>query len=108
MLEPFDDPLDAIREYDCTPPALSTSGRRRLFRRLSAATDVDHQRQLEGLPDAARRPSRDWRDVLPRSRAFGGPASAPSCGPSTTSEMYSHIEASELSDIGSKVFEDER
>lgn len=107
VLDPFDDPLDAVREYDCTPPALSTSGGRRLFRRSSDAADVDTSDD-----------STDYLTLHGGRRGAGemyyreaGHSAAQRAlrhaDPSTTSEMYSHIEASELSDIGSEVFEDE-
>ena len=108
MLGPFDDPLVAIREYDCTPPALSTSGGRRLFRRLSDVADVDTSDD-----------SKDYLTLHGGRRGAGemyyreaGHSAAQRAlrhaDPSTTSEMYSHIEASELSDIGSEVFKNER
>ena len=107
MLAPFDDPLDAVREYDCAPPALSTSGGRRLFRRLSDAADADTSDD-----------SKDYLTLHGGRRGAGemyyreaGHSAAQRAlrhaDPSTTSEMYSHIEASELSDVGSRVFEDE-
>jgi len=107
VIDPFDDPLDAVREYDCTPPALSTSGGRRLFRRSSDAADVDTSDD-----------SKDYLTLHGGRRGAGemyyreaGHSAAQRAlrhaDPSTTSEMYSHIEASELSDIGSEVFEDE-
>ncbi|NHN49894.1 tyrosine-type recombinase/integrase [Halostella sp. JP-L12] len=107
MLAPFDDPLDAIREYDCTPPALTTSGGRRLFRRLSVAADVDTSddpKDYLTLHGGRRGAGEMYYREAGHSAAQRALRHA---DPSTTSEMYSHIEASELSDIGSEVFDGE-
>jgi hypothetical protein len=65
------------------------------------------KRRLEGLPDATRRPSRHWEDVY-REAGYSAAQQVRHADLSKTSEMYSHIEASELSEIGSWVFKDER
>ena len=108
MLEPFADPLAAIREYDATPPALSTSGGRRLFRRLSDVADVntsDDSKDYLTLHGGRRGAGEMYYRGAGHSAAQRALRQA---DPSTTAEMFSHIEASELSDIGSEVFEDER
>ncbi|WP_135535907.1 tyrosine-type recombinase/integrase [Halostella pelagica] len=106
-LDSFDDPLAAIREFDCTPPALSTSGGRRLFKRLSDAVGVDTSddpKDYLTLHGGRRGAGEMYYREAGHSAAQRALRHA---DPSTTSEMYSHIEASELSDIGSDVFSDE-
>ena len=104
MLEPFNDPLDAIREYDSTPPALSTSGGRRLSNAADVDTSDDSKDYLTLHGDR-----RDAGEMYYREAGHSAAQRAlRHADPSTTSEMYSHIEASELSDIGSEVFEDEQ
>jgi integrase len=108
MLDPFDDPLAAIREFDCMPLALSTSGGRRLFKRLSDAADVDttdDSKDYLTLHGGRRGAGEMYYRKAGHSAAQRALRHADL---STTWEMYSHIEASELSDIGSEVFEDER
>lgn len=107
LLDPYDDPMDAYRQYNCVPPALTTEGGRSILKRLSDAAGVD-------TSDSPK----DYLTLHGARRGVGemyyreeGPAAAQRAlrhaDPSTTSEMYSHIEASELSDVGSDVFADE-
>ncbi|WP_135822972.1 tyrosine-type recombinase/integrase [Halostella litorea] len=106
-LEPFDDPLEAIREFDSRPPALSTSGGRRLFKRLSDAAGVDTSEDSKDyltLHGGRRGAGEMYFREADHSAAQRALRHA---DPATTSKMYSHIEASELSEIGSQVFGDE-
>jgi integrase len=107
LLDPYDDPMDAYRRYNCVPPALTTEGGRSILKRLTDAAGID-----------ADSSSKDYLTLHGARRGVGemyyreeGPAAAQRAlrhaDPQTTSEMYSHIEASELSDIGSQVFDDE-
>jgi len=107
LLDPYDDPMAGYCEYNCVPPALTTEGGRSILKRLSDAAGVDTSDSLK-----------DYLTLHGARRGVGemyyreeGPAAAQRAlrhaDPSTTSEMYSHIEASELSDVGSNVFADE-
>ncbi len=107
LLDPYDDPMDAYRQYSCVPPALTTEGGRSVLKRLTDAAGIDtddSQKDYLTLHGAR-------RGVGERYYREEGPAAAQRAlrhaDPQTTSEMYSHIEASELSDIGSDVFSDE-
>lgn len=106
LLEPIDEPLEACRQYNIAPPALTTEGGRNLMKRLTEAADIDvdgtkdyltlhgarrgvgEQYYREGSVEAAQR-------VLRHD------------DPETTSKMYSHIEASDLSKAGDEVFRNE-
>jgi integrase len=107
LLASIDDPLEACRKYNITPPALTTEGGRQVLKRLTEEADVDvsdgdksyltlhgarrgvgEQYYREGSVEAAQR-------VLRHD------------DPETTSKMYSHIEASDLSKAGDEVFQNE-
>lgn len=107
LLEPYDDPMDAIREYHCVPPALTTAGGRRLLKRLSTEAGVDTGDDPKDYLTlhGARRGAGEM--YYREESASAAQRALRHADPSTTSEMYSHIEASELSEIGSRVFEDE-
>lgn len=106
LLAPLDKPLEACRQYNVTPPALTIEGGRNVMRRLTEKADIDvdgdkhyltlhgarcgvgEQYYREGSVEAARRVLR-YDD------------------PETTSKMYSHIEASDLSKAGDEVLKNE-
>ena len=106
LLDPITDPVDAYRQFGLVPPSMTTEETRNLLKRFTddAGIEVDgskdyltlhgtrrgvgEQYYCEKSPSAAQR-------VLRHS------------DPRTTSKMYSHIEASELSEIGSSVCDNE-
>ncbi|SIS13127.1 Site-specific recombinase XerD [Natronorubrum thiooxidans] len=98
------DPLELCRDYGVTPPSLSTNGGRSVLKRLceDAKLDVDGD-YLK--PHGARR---GVGEAVYRER---GPAAAQRtlrhADPRTTSQMYAHIEASELAEDVGDVFENE-
>lgn len=98
-------PLALYREHDWSPPALTTEGARHVLKRLteSAGIDVDGEKSYLTLHGAR-------RGVGEQYYREESPAAAQRvlrhADPRTTSEMYAHIEASELSELGSGVFED--
>jgi integrase len=107
LLEPHSSPLEAFYEYELSPPGMSTTGGRNLLKRLTDSADVD-------VSDD----SKDYltlhggrRGVGEQYRREKGISSAQKAlrhsDPSTTENMYSHIEASELSDVGDEVFSEE-
>ena len=98
------DLLGTFREHELIPPALTTEGGRYALKKLSSEADVDCSND-----------SKDYLTLHGARRGVGeayydkaGFADAQRVlrheDPSTTSKMYAHKEASELSDIGSDVF----
>jgi integrase len=99
--------VNAFRERELTPPALTTEGGRYTLKKLSQEAAVDC--------------SADSKDYLTLHGARRGVGEAyyDEAGfsdaqrvlrhedPSTTSKMYAHKEASELSDVGSEIFSSE-
>ncbi len=107
LLEPHDDVMDAYRQYDCVPPALTTAGGRTLLKRLSesAAVDTSDDSKDYLTLHGARRGA---GEMYYRSEgASAAQRALRHADPSTTSKMYSHIQASELSEVGSRVFDGE-
>lgn len=104
-LEPIDDPLQAFYEYDIRPPGMSTSGGRNVLKRLTKEAGVDVSG--DGKDYLTLHGGR--RGVGEQYRREKGLSSAQKAlrhsDPSTTENMYSHIEASELSEVGDEVFE---
>ncbi|SNZ17100.1 Site-specific recombinase XerD [Natronoarchaeum philippinense] len=107
LLDPYDDVMDAYRAYDCVPPALTTAGGRQLLKRLSESAGVDTSDDSKNYLTlhGARRGAGEM--YYRKEGASAAQRALRHADPSTTSEMYSHIEASELSEIGSRVFDDE-
>ncbi|QFU84822.1 tyrosine-type recombinase/integrase [Natronorubrum aibiense] len=98
------EPLELCRSHDIVPPSLSTNGGRSVLKRL--CDEVDLEVDGEYLkPHGARR---GVGEAVYRER---GPAAAQRAlrhaDPRTTSEMYAHIEASELAEEVGDVFENE-
>lgn len=96
--------LDCYRRVDEVPSSLSTNGARTVLERLCEEGDID----VEGgylKPHGARR---GVGELVYRER---GPAAAQRtlrhADPRTTSQMYAHIEASELADEVGEVFEED-
>lgn len=96
--------LDCYRRVDETPSALTTNGGRSVLKRLCDAAEIDVD---DGYltPHGARR---GVGELIYRNR---GPAAAQRtlrhADPRTTSEMYAHIEASELADEVGDVFQED-
>jgi len=106
-LDPYNDPMTALRAYDCVPPALTTAGGRRLLKRLSDAAGVDTSDDAKDYLTlhGARRGAGEM--YYREAGASAAQRALRHADPSTTSEMYAHIEASELSEVGNQVFDDE-
>jgi integrase len=104
---PEADPWGYVLENGIEPPSMSTSGARTLLKRLTEKADVP----LENSP-------KDYLTLHGARRGVGeklyrerGAAAAQRtlrhADPQTTSEMYSHINASELAADNTTVFDDE-
>ncbi|WP_436348758.1 tyrosine-type recombinase/integrase [Natronorubrum sp. FCH18a] len=105
--KPDGNPWGYVLETGIEPPSVSTSGARTLLKRLSEEADVP----LEDSP-------KDYLTLHGARRGVGeklyrerGAAAAQRtlrhADPQTTSEMYSHIEASELAEDNTEVFDGE-
>ena len=94
--------LDCYRTHDVTPASLSTNGGRSVLKRLCEDADID----VDGgylKPHGARR---GVGELVYRERgAAAAQRTLRHADPRTTSEMYSHIEAGELAEEVSDVFE---
>lgn len=101
--ESGDDLLAAARNQDARPPSISVNGVRSILKRLCDEGDIDVDGEKEYLtPHGARR---GVGEFLYRNVGFEAAQRALRHeDPSTTSEMYSHIEASELADVTSEAF----
>ncbi|WP_129115561.1 tyrosine-type recombinase/integrase [Halegenticoccus tardaugens] len=98
------EPLEVLRKSGVVPPSLSTNGGRSVLKRLCKDAEID----IDGdylKPHGARR---GVGETIYRER---GAAAAQRvlrhADPRTTSQMYAHIEASELAEETSKIFENE-
>lgn len=96
---------DVVREWELTPPSITTEGVRSILRRICAAAKIDVEGDpLYLQPHGARR---GGGDALYRKKS---PAEAQRAlrhqDPQTTSKAYSHIEAGEVATDNSDVFED--
>lgn len=97
--------LDAYRENRLTPPALTTAGGRSVLKRLTDAADVDcadgnkPYLTLHGARRGVGEAYYDNASIADAQRVLRHQ------DPATTSKMYSHKEASDLSDVGSEVFQ---
>lgn len=94
-----------LRRYEVPPPSLTTEACRRLFKQLTEAADIEVEDGYSYLkPHGARR---GVGEVLYRTK---GPAAAQRvlrhADPSTTSEMYSHLEAGDQAEIATEAFEE--
>ena len=98
------DLIDAFREHKLVPPALTTEGGRYALKKLSDEADVDcsdDSKNYLTLHGARRGVGEAYYDKA----GFGDAQRVLRHeDPSTTSKMYAHKEASELSDVGSDVF----
>ena len=98
------DILGVYRQRGLTPPAMTTEGARHLLKRLTETADVDVAGEKSYLTLHGAR-----RGVGEQYYREQSPAAAQRAlrhaDPRTTSQMYAHIETSELSEVGSEVFE---
>ncbi|ELY96086.1 integrase family protein [Natrialba hulunbeirensis JCM 10989] len=105
--KPDGDPWEYVLETGIEPPSMSTSGARTLLKRLSDKADVpldDSPKDYLTLHGARR----GVGEKLYRERgAAAAQRTLRHADPQTTSEMYSHIEASELAKDNTAVFDDE-
>lgn len=106
IVDEADDILELCRQQGLAPPAMTTEGARHLLKRLteSAGIDVEGKKSYLTLHGARRGVGEQYyREQSPAAaqRALRH------ADPRTTSKMYAHIETSELSEIGSEVFEEE-
>ncbi|MDB9253808.1 MULTISPECIES: tyrosine-type recombinase/integrase [Halorubrum] len=98
------DLVDAFRERDLTPPALTTEGGRYTLKKHSQAAAVDCSDDSKAyltLHGARRGVGEAYYDAAGFSDAQRVLRHE---DPSTTSKMYAHKEAGELSDVGSDIF----
>ena len=116
LFEPYNRPLDLFYELpdevdgdvDLRTPALGTSGGRSIMKRLTAAADVDVSSDpkdyltLHGARRGAGEAYRREENLSEAQKALRH------SDPAITENMYSHVEASEVSETGNSVFEAER
>lgn len=101
------DLVDSFRERELTPPALTTEGGRYTLKKLSQEAAVDcsgDSKDYLTLHGARRGVGEAYYDEAGFSDAQRVLRHE---DPSTTSKMYAHKEASELSDVGSDIFSPE-
>ncbi len=104
--KPDGNPWEYVLETGIEPPLMSTSGARTLLKRLSDEADVpgldeDGYLTLHGA-------RRGVGEKLYRKRgAAAAQRTLRHADPQTMSEMYSHIEASELAEDNTEVFDGE-
>ena len=104
--KPDGDPWGYVLETGIEPPAMSTSGARTLLKRLSDEADVPGLDEDDYLTLHGAR--RGVGEKLYRERgAAAAQRTLRHADPQTTSEMYSHIEASELAEDNTAVFDGE-
>ncbi|QCS44921.1 tyrosine-type recombinase/integrase [Natrinema versiforme] len=104
--KPDGNPWGYVLETGIEPPSMSTSGARTLLKRLSADADVPGLDEDDYLTLHGAR--RGVGEKLYRERgAAAAQRTLRHADPQTTSEMYSHIEASELAEDNTEVFDGE-
>jgi len=104
--KPDGDPWGYVLRNGIEPPSMSTSGARTLLKRLSDEADVPGLEDDDYLTLHGAR--RGVGEKLYRERgAAAAQRTLRHADPQTTSEMYSHIEASELAEDNTAVFDGE-
>ena len=105
---PEGDPWQFVLDNMIAPPSLTTSGVRSLLKRWSQAADIPDLDADDGEYLTLHGARRGVGEKLYRERgAAAAQRTLRHADPSTTSQMYSHIEASELAEDNSDVFDDE-
>lgn len=97
-------PLELLREFEKTPPSLSTNGGRSILKRLCEAADIE----IDGeylKPHGARRGVGET--IYREHGAAAAQRTLRHADPRTTSQMYAHIEASELAEETDAIFDRE-
>ncbi|MWV40667.1 site-specific integrase [Natrialba sp. INN-245] len=98
------EPLELQRQHGVVPPSLSTNGGRSVLKRLCEAAEID----VDGdylKPHGARRGVGEA--IYREHGAAAAQRVLRHADPRTTSQMYAHIEASELAEETAEVFENE-
>jgi integrase len=98
------EPLELQRKHGVIPPSLSTNGGRSVLKRLCEDAEID----VEGdylKPHGARRGVGEA--IYREHGAAAAQRVLRHADPRTTSQMYAHIEASELAEETAEVFENE-
>lgn len=107
ILDDHEEILDLYRERSLVPPALTTNGGRSVLERLTDRAGID----LDDDPHDYLTLHGGRRGVGEAYYRKAGHSAAQRtlrhADPGTTSEMYAHIEASELSEVGDEVFDGE-
>jgi integrase len=96
--------FDTLREYELSPPAITTDGARRTMRRLCADADLTlDDRHGYLAPHGGRR---GVGEVMVRQRGFTAAARLLDNSESMVREHYSHIEARDLAADAGSAFEE--
>ncbi len=107
--KPDGDPWGFMLETGIEPPAMSTSGARSLLKRLSKEADVPDLDVEDGEYLTLHGARRGVGEALFKAHgAQRAQRTLRHADPKTTSQMYSHIEASELGEDNTAVFENEQ
>lgn len=105
---PDGNPWEYVLEHEIEPPSMSTSGARTLLKRLSKAAEVPGLDLEDGEYLTLHGARRGVGETLYKEHgAQRAQRTLRHADPKTTSEMYSHIEASELGEDNTEVFEKE-
>ena len=105
---PDGDPWPFVLECEIEPPSMSVSGARTLLKRLSKEAEVPGLDLEDGEYLTLHGARRGVGETLYREHgAQRAQRTLRHADPKTTSEMYSHIEASELGEDNTAVFDDE-
>ncbi|WP_284009864.1 tyrosine-type recombinase/integrase [Haloarcula pelagica] len=105
---PADDPWTFLLDNGIEPPSLTTSGARSLLKRWSTEADIPGLDVADGEYLTLHGARRGVGEKLYRERgAAAAQRTLRHADPSTTSQMYSHIEASELAEDNTDVFDGE-
>lgn len=100
-----DDPLTILRDEGISPKSITTEGARTVLKRLTEAADIDPSGPHDYLtPHGARRGA---GETLYRTAGHeSAQRQLRHADPSTTSKMYSHIEAGDQADVASDAFDE--
>lgn len=105
IIDETDEILALCRRREIPPPSMTTEGARHLLKKFTKSADIEVGGEKSYLTLHGAR-----RGVGEQYYREQSPAAAQRvlrhADPRTTSRMYAHIEASELSEVGSEVFEE--